>query len=321
MFRYPAENEKQVSTWLSWPHTENDWKDKLPGIRDFNKKLIDIILDFQDVKLIFSDEEMLTSVGTLHATSLRKKHKLHKIIISNNDIWIRDYGPFFMRRRGRASSPSLIVDFEFNAWGGKFPPYDLDNSVPKNIAKYLGEQCESYPIILEGGAIDFNGDDLAITTEECLLNKNRNPNVSKEQTENIIKDVFNVKEIIWLKRGLEGDHTDGHVDNIARFIGEDRILVNKGLEIKEEIMKWAKDHGKKFEIVEVPLPGFSPASYVNFIFVNGGIIVPTFNVEMDKEVLKIFKKTFPDRKIMCIDCSLLIQEGGGLHCMTKQEPL
>lgn len=314
--RYIPEFEKQTATWLAWPHNEKEWKDKLPGIRDFYTSLIDIILDFQNVKLIFPDEKTLISVEAFRKTPLREKHKLHKIIIPNNDIWIRDYGPFFVETRHGVS----LLDFAFNAWGGKFSSYDLDNKVPKNIAFYLGESCESYPIILEGGAIDFNGDDLVITTEECVLNKNRNPNISKEQTENIIKDVFNVKDIIWLKRGLEGDHTDGHVDNVARFIGKDRIIVNKGLETKNEIVKWSDSHNKKLEIIEIPLPLPPPASYINFIFVNGGIIVPTFNVDTDKKALGIFKKIFPDRKIIGIDCSLLIQEGGGLHCMTKQEP-
>ena len=321
MFRYAGEWEKQSATWLSCPHNKKEWKDKLPGIKEFYKNLIDVILDFQDVKLILSDEKFLAGEDNYPRFREKKKHKLHKIIIPNNDVWIRDYGPFFMKCKGEVTSPLRIVDFEFNAWGGKYPPWNLDYAVPRKIAFFLGEKCESYPIILEGGAIDFNGDDLAITTEECVLNQNRNPNVSKMQTENLIKDIFNIKKIIWLKRGLEGDHTDGHVDNVARFIGKNKILINKGLETKKEILKWAKNHDRKLEIVELPLPKFSPASYVNFIFVNGGVIIPIFNCNTDKEALAIFKKVFPTRKVVGVDCSLLIQEGGGLHCMTKQEPL
>lgn len=317
--RYPAEWEKQHTVWLSWPHNEKEWgKKQLPKLKQFYVKLIKTILKFQNVNLILADEGML-DVKMLRATSLRK------IIIPNNDIWIRDYGPFFVGvRRGKP----LLLDFEFNGWGGKFPPWNLDNNVPKQIALYKGCEIESYPIILEGGAIDLNGDSLAITTEECLLNKNRNKNLNKEQFEKIIQSAFNIDEIIWLKQGLDGDHTDGHVDNVARFIGPNEILItttknkkDKNYRILQENLECLKKSRHKFDLIEVPLPDTqNAASYVNFIFVNEGIIVPTFNCNADKIALDIFKKLFPKRKIVGIDCSLLIQEGGGLHCMTKQEP-
>ena len=339
--RYPAEWEKQRAIWLSWPHNEKEWGGKrLSGIRGFYIKLISEILDFQDVNLIFPDVE------TLHATSLAesKKHKLKKIILPNNDIWIRDYGPFFLEKieitsRGRVTLP-LLIDFEFNAWGGKFPPWDLDNNIPKEIAFYMAAEIESYPLIMEGGSLEFSGDGLIMTTEQCLLNKNRNPNLNKNEIENIIKSVFNIEEILWLKRGLEGDHTDGHIDDVARFIDSRKILICKSNNKKdgnynhlnesiEYLKKWKHPKkGYKLEVIELPMPDRMeiknerlPNSYANFIFVNGGAIVPIFNCPSDKTVLEIFKKVFPGRKIVSIDCSLLIEEGGGLHCMSKQEPL
>ena len=346
--RHPAEWEKQASVWLSWPHNEKEWgKKRLPKIKEFYVKLIKIILQFQDVNLILADEELLGDVKTLRATPLRK------IIIPNNDIWIRDYGPFFIERKGviarkhevlTKQSPDvtrneiasvaalprndvLIVDFEFNAWGDKFPPWDLDNNVPKQIALYKGCEIESYPIILEGGAVEFSGNGLLMTTEQCLLNKNRNKNIKKDQFEKILKSAFNVQDVIWLKSGLHGDHTDGHTDNVARFISEKKILLcttknkkDKNYETLQENLKCLKK--QKLELVEIPLPEeYDVASYANFIFVNGGIIVPTFNCDADEIALDIFKKLFPKRKIIGIDCFLLVQEGGGLHCMTKQEPL
>lgn len=332
--RYPAEWEKQHATWLSWPHNEKEWgKRRLVEIKKFYKRLIETILDFQDVNLILADEELLEE--TCYGMS-QQKHKLKKVIIPNNDLWIRDYGPFFIEK----GKKPLILDFKFNAWGEKFPPWDLDNNVPKQMALYLGYEIESYPIILEGGAVEFSSNGVLITTEQCLLNKNRNPNLSKNEIELILKSAFNIDEIIWLKRGLEGDHTDGHIDDVARFVGPREVLIcstddkkDGNYEYLKESIEYLKNwkHPKKgysLKVTELPMPDRMelkkerlPNSYANFIFINGGVIVPQFNCKTDKAALEIFKKVFPDRKIVGIDCSLLIQEGGGLHCMSKQEPL
>ena len=324
--RYPPEWEKQASTWLSWPHNKNEWENRRDGetakgrlekIKRFYEELISTILDFQNVNLILANEELLKEIENIPT---KKKHKCKKIIIPNNDIWIRDYGPFFVGATGRLP---LLLDFEFNSWGEKFPPWDLDNEVPKHIALYLGEEIESYPIVLEGGAVEFSGNGLVLTTEQCLLNQNRNPNLSKNEIEKYLKSAFNIEEVLWLKQGLEGDHTDGHIDNIARFIESEKVLINE--QTNKEDIRLLKD--KDLKLTELPLPMVKhngkklPASYLNFIFINGGVIVPTFNCESDKKALDIFKKIFKDRKVIRIDCSLLIQEGGGLHCMTKQEPL
>ena len=337
---YPPEWEKQAVIWLTWPHNKDEWdKKRLPKIRGFYEKLISILLDFQDVNLIFHTEDLL--VKTRFVVSPNKKHCLRKIIIPNNDIWIRDYGPFFMKCDVEMlHATSLLVDFEFNAWGGKYPPWNLDNKVPIKISKYLGLEIESYPLVVEGGALEFSGDGLILTTEPCILNKNRNPKLNKNQIENILKSAFNIKEVIWLKRGLKGDHTDGHIDNVARFIAQRKIVVTSTNDKKDPDYKHLKEsieylknwkHPKKkykLEVIELPMPALIkykgeklPASYTNFIFVNGGIIVPTFNCEADTKTLAIFKKLFPKRKVIGIDCSLLIQEGGGLHCMSKQQPV
>lgn len=336
--RYSAEWEAQHAIWLSWPHNEKEWgKKRIEKIKEFYIELINTILEFQDVNLIIPDEEFLKETC---CSMSQQKHKLKKVIIPNNDIWIRDYGPFFMEITNGKKKEQLIVNFEFNAWGGKFPPWNLDNNVSKEIAFYLGCEIESYPIIMEGGSLEFSGDGLILTTEQCLLNKNRNPDLSKNEIENILKSVFNTEEIIWLKQGLEGDHTDGHIDDVVRFVGPRKILICKSNHKKdnnyehlnesiEYLQKWTHPKkGYKLEVIELPMPDRIeiknerlPNSYANFIFVNGGVIIPTFSCPSDKKALKIFKKVFPDRKVAGIDCSLLIEEGGGLHCMTKQEPL
>ncbi|OGI07270.1 MAG: hypothetical protein A3I68_00705 [Candidatus Melainabacteria bacterium RIFCSPLOWO2_02_FULL_35_15] len=336
---YPAEWETQRATWLSWPHNEKEWgKKRIEKIKKFYIELVNKILEFQDVNLIIPNEEFLEE--TCCSMSQQKKYKLKKIIIPNNDIWIRDYGPFFMETGDGKKKKPVLIDFEFNAWGGKFSPWNLDNNIPKEMAFYLGCEIESYPIIMEGGSLEFSGDGLILTTEQCLLNKNRNPDLSKNEIENILKSVFNTEEIIWLKRGLEGDHTDGHIDDVARFVGPGKILICKSNDKKdnnyehlnesiEYLKKWIHPKkGYKLEVIELPVPDRIeiknerlPNSYANFIFVNGGVIIPTFNCLADKKALQTFKKVFPDRKIAGIDCSLLIEEGGGLHCMTKQELL
>ncbi|MBI3591545.1 MAG: agmatine deiminase family protein [Candidatus Melainabacteria bacterium] len=338
--RYPPEWEKQRTTWLSWPHNEKEWgRKRLPEIKRFFQELISQILKLQDVNLLLTNEEMLEEVERFFPVQ-KSKFKLKKIIVPNNDIWIRDYGPFFLETASSKKKKSLLLDFEFNAWGGKFSPWELDNQAPKEIALYLGQEIESYPIVLEGGSIEFSGNGLILTTEQCLLNKNRNPNLSKDKIENILKSAFNIEEVIWLKRGLEGDHTDGHIDDVARFIDPRKVLICKSNDKKdgnydhlnqsiEYLKKWKhKEKRYKLEVIELPMPERMeikkerlPKSYANFIFVNGGVIVPVFNCNTDKEALAIFKKVFPDKKIVGIDCSLLIQEGGGLHCMTKQEPV
>ena len=334
---YPPEWSKQSCTWLSCPHNKKEWGKRLPRIREFYKDLISIILKFQDVNLILPDEGFLEPCHGM----AQHRYKLKKIIIPNNDIWIRDYGPFFLEKTNKKKNKStpLILDFQFNAWGRKFSPWDLDDNVPKEIALYKGYEIESYPMILEGGAVEFSGSGLILTTEQCLLNKNRNPKLSKKDIEYYLKSAFNIEEVLWLKRGLEGDHTDGHIDDVARFINSKTIVICKANEKKDKnyehlnesieyLKKWRHPkQGYKLKIIELPMPQKIklknerlPNSYSNFIFVNGGIIVPTFNCESDKEVLNIFKKLLPKRKVVSIDCSLLIEEGGGLHCMTKQEP-
>lgn len=346
--RYPAEWETQRAIWLSWPHNEKEWGKKRiggvgEGMRGFFKELIKIILRFQNVNLILANENLLQEIDSdkLFVKAIHElPQTLKKIILPNNDIWIRDYGPFFLETKNGNHKNPLIIDFEFNAWGEKFPPWNLDNNIPKEMAFYLGSEIESYPIVMEGGALEFSGDGIILTTEQCLLNKNRNPNLNKEQIESILKTAFSIEEIIWLKRGLEGDHTDGHIDDIARFVGSRKLLICKSndkndgnykhlSESIEYLKNWSHSQtGDKLEIIELPMPDRMeiknerlPNSYANFIFVNGGVIVPTFNCPSDKKAVEIFKKVFPDRKVVGIDCSLLIEEGGGLHCMTKQEPV
>lgn len=334
--RYPAEWERQKSIWLAFPHNQKQWgsieladgRTGLDEIREFFIKLMDIILDYQDVNLIFNNHKLLFEYGRSLESLKNKKYKLFTHVIPNNDIWIRDYGPFFMEG-------GSILDFGFNAWGEKFHPWDDDNDVPHNIAQALGKPAVVNSMILEGGSVEFSGDGLILTTEQCLLNRNRNPHLSCKEIENNLKQAFGVQEVIWLRRGLEGDHTDGHIDDFARFVGPRHILIcyaedkdDPNYEHLEQSYEQLKEWGNKaLTLTRLPLPNKMflpnglrlPNSYANFIFLNGAVIVPTFDCPNDVKALEIIQGLFPDRKVIGINSSFLIQEGGGLHCMSKQE--
>jgi len=292
--RYPAEWEEQAATWLALPVNEQNWASRRELIDTFYSKLIDTISRFQPVKI------------------------LDNLQIPHNDIWLRDYGPFFVKCNGKLNA----VSYEFNAWGAKFPPWDLDNSVPEKIAEFMDIPLKKYPWILEGGAMEFNGDGLCLTTAPCLFGKKRNP---VEQEKKLLEDLqssFGIKSLKILPRGLDGDHTDGHIDNFARFLAKNHVVLAEGFEQeKKEIEIWLNEHYEEAKVDILPLPPLVPASYMNFIFANGGLLIPVYNCESDFLALEYFKSAFPDREVIGIDCATPIEEGGSLHCLSKQEPL
>lgn len=336
--RYPAEWEKQKSIWLSFPHNQESWNSTaligsmsgLEVIQEFYLQLMDLILDYQDINLIFNNHDLFFQFESELKSYSNKAFQIHSHIIPNNDIWIRDYGPFFME-----AAP--ILDFGFNAWGEKFSPWDDDNSIPYNISQALNSPLETNSMILEGGSLDFSGDGLVLTTEQCLLNKNRNPHMSKLDIEKVLKDSFGLNQVLWLKRGLEGDHTDGHIDDFARFIDHRKILLASTSDqsdpnyshLEESYKYLSKWNNAELEIIRIPLPEPSyghdglrlPSSYTNFIYLNDAIIAPIFDTAQDYEALEILSNCFPQYTIIGIDSSFLIQQGGALHCMSKQESI
>ncbi len=334
MLRYPAEWENQAATWLAYPHHPLNWSgERKLKIQSFYHQLILQILEFQPVKLIVPPSLSLDN-QFLELTQ-KSKHPLFIYPIKNNDIWIRDYGPFFVK----INDETQIIKTEFNAWGEKFPPWDLDNLVPYKISKLESLKIHAeLPSIFEGGAIEFNGDGLAMTTLECITGKHRNLN-SKEVLDSL-KSHFNLKDILVLPNGLYGDHTDGHIDNVARFVAKSRVVVasegnpkspqyERLKKAKTIINDWLKTHyPDDAKIDSLPMPPSIkthdeeiPASYVNFIYVNNALIFPFYHKATDKIVLNYFETLYPHKKIIGIDCSMVIEEGGSLHCMSKQEPI
>ncbi len=330
MIRYPAEWENQKRIWLSWPHNESNWGQR-PAIREFYIELIRIIRRFQKVALLVPHELILSLPKELNNEST---YGLDIFAISTNDIWIRDYGPIFVER----CKKEHIVSFEFNAWGKKFPPWDTDNQVPYKIADTLGISVSTYPVVFEGGAIELNGTGFGITTKDCLIGPMRNKESLLLNVVQQLKDALGITDLLILEKGLEGDHTDGHIDNFARFLSTDHLVIAKEDNPKSpnyEILQKAHDQiaawrpgNRPLKISFLPLPEqrvmdseVLPASYLNFIFVNNGVVIPTYKSPYDEEALNFFRQVFPSREIVGIDCSLIIEEGGSLHCMSKQEPL
>jgi len=335
----PAEWVDQDAVWLSWPVDD-------PRHWGGNKREM-IWSKFAEIAAAISQHETvrINAVANNHAAILqacnRAKSVMDRVELFNhphNDVWCRDHGPIFVKHA--QTGEVAITDWEFNAWGGKFAPWNLDNSIPSQIAASLNLRSFAGGMILEGGAIEINGAGQLLTTEAVLLNPNRNPQLCREDIEQKLRDGLGVRDILWLKQGIEGDDTDGHIDDLARFTNTQTILActdpsGPNREILAEnlhrLHNFLGPNGKAFDIVEIPLPeacevvGWRlpvlPASYVNFLIVNDGVLVPTFRqARNDDRALGIIRELFPERKVTAIDCLDLVEEGGTLHCISQQQP-
>jgi agmatine deiminase len=249
---------------------------------------------------------------------------------------MRDIGPIFVRKAG---GKLVITDWIFNAWGNKYKPYDRDDVVPRHVGKLLGMRVVEPGIVMEGGSIDVNGNGLLLTTEQCLLNKNRNPKLNRAQIEEYLNKYLGAKKVLWLKEGIVGDDTDGHIDDIARFVSADTVVCavetnkadeNYGIlqECYNDLKKMTDQDGKPLKVIVLPMPDpviykgeRLPASYANFYIGNSVVIVPTFNCDKDEEARRVLQKCFPGRKVVSIDCRDLIWGLGTLHCSTQQQPV
>jgi agmatine deiminase len=254
-----------------------------------------------------------------------------------NDAWCRDHGPIFVR--GARTGEVAVTDWEYNAWGGKYPPYDRDNRIPRLTARALGLRRFEGGMVLEGGSIDVNGSGLLLTTEACLLNRNRNPGLSRGQIESRLGDFLGVKKVLWLGDGIAGDDTDGHVDDLARFFSEDGIVTavernrrdvnHRALsENLERLRSLRTPSGDRFRIATLPMPApvahkgeRMPASYANFLIINGAVLMPSFRQpRRDRQAALVLGSCFPGREVIPIDCLELVRGLGTLHCVTQQQP-
>jgi agmatine deiminase len=332
-YKMPAEWEAHERTFISWPvkdsmcHPDNH-ENVCAGYAGFIKA----IAEFEPVSVLVNPNE-LENVKKLFV-----EPNIELLPIEHNDAWLRDNGPtFVIDDEGNRAG----VNWNFNAWGGKYAPWDLDDEVAPKILEHYNIKKFDAPLVMEGGSLHTDGEGTLLTTEECLLNPNRNPDLTREQIEVYLKQYLNIEKVIWLKRGLSGDETDGHVDNIACFAAPGKIIMQTCDDPSDENYKITLENlellnnstdakGRKLEIIQINQPPRADyederltLSYLNFYFVNNGIILPTFGgnaADADKKAEEVLSLAFPDRKIRAVDGIEVIKEGGNVHCTTQQMP-
>ncbi len=332
-YRMPPEWARHRRTLVSWPvkasmcHPETHDRVQA-GYAEF----VQAIAEFEPVTVLANPADAAAAqalCGHRHITYLEVPH---------NDSWLRDNGPTFVTD---AAGNLAGINWRFNAWGGKYAPWDLDDAVAPAILADLGVPRFDAPLVMEGGSLHVDGDGTLLTTEECLLNPNRNPELDRAAIEAQLSSHLGVDRVIWLGRGLDGDETDGHVDNIACFAAPGRVILqtcgdpdDPNFAISQAalaVLHAARDaKGRTLEVIEVPQPPMRQLdgsrltlSYLNFYFVNGGIILPVFGgdaAETDREAIRILSAVFPDRRIRPIDGMGIVTEGGNVHCATQQVP-
>ncbi|MBC6489978.1 agmatine/peptidylarginine deiminase [Flavihumibacter stibioxidans] len=336
-YYFPAEFAPHDATWLSWPHKEASWPGKIHAIFPYYAKFI---------KALAESERVCINVGDAKMKAFAEGHLLKEGVNIDrvefyfhptNDAWCRDHGPAFLVNPA-AEQKKVIVDWNYNAWGGKYPPYDLDDVIPTLIGKHFNIPVYYPGIIMEGGSVEFNGTGTLLTSTACLLNPNRNPHLNQGQIEEYLRDYYGVQQILWVDEGIIGDDTDGHIDDTVRFVNEDTVLTvieedrsDENYELLQDNLGQLKKmrllNGKQLNIVELPMPETViydeqrlPASYANFYIANRSVIVPTFRSSRDEKALAIIQSCFPGREVIGIDSTEIIWGLGSFHCLSQQEP-
>lgn len=337
-YYFPAEFEPHSATWLSWPHKEASWPGKIHTIYPYYAQFIKELALSEKVCINVNDQAMKDFAITHLQKASVDMSQVEFFFHPTNDAWCRDHGPAFLINPN-AEQKKVIVDWNYNAWGGKYPPYDSDDIIPTLIAKHCNVPVYYPGIIMEGGSVEFNGKGTLMTSTACLLNPNRNPHLNQEQIEEYLLQYYGMEQILWIDEGIVGDDTDGHIDDTVRFVNEDTVLTvteqNKqddNYALLQHNLKQLKQmrllSGKQLNIVELPMPDEIvheeqrlPASYANFYIANKSVIVPTFRSKKDDKALQIIQNCFPDRKIIGIDSTEIIWGLGSFHCLSQQEPL
>jgi agmatine deiminase len=362
-YRFPAEWESHAATWLSWPHNRASWPGKFEPVPAVWVELTRIIAEFEPVHILAGGQAVMAEARRL-VGGLPNVH-LHDI--ATNDAWTRDHGPMFLvggppangitcttspsppcgEGRGEGESPSrtpptplppALVDWEYNAWGGKYPPYDDDNRVPGRIAELLGYRRFQPGVVMEGGAVDSNGRGTILASELCLLNPNRNPTLRQADMERYLCDYLGARHVLWIDGTMAGDDTDGHVDQLARFVNPTTLVAAveddpadanyQSLRANLAALRKMKDQdGRPLEVLTLPMPRpiyFNgqrlPAGYLNFYIANGVVVVPVYGDPADKVVLERLAELFPGRQIRPLYAVDLVLGLGAVHCVTQQQP-
>jgi agmatine deiminase len=336
-YAMPPEWAPHQATWFSWPHNVDTW----PGCLDRAERSLALAVG------------ALTEGETVRINVLNERHERHvagllvgaganleRVVLHRyptNDAWCRDHGAIFVTRADK-TEPLLALDFGYNAWGGKYPPFDLDNQIPQKMAGVLGAPYRTVDMILEGGSIEVNGAGTLLTTEQCLLNPNRNPQFDRAAIERRLRDNLGVRQILWLGEGIVGDDTDGHVDDLTRFVAEDTVVTvveedpadenyEALLENRERLASMSLPDGRPLKVIALPMPGAVrrgedrlPASYANFYIGNRVVLLPVFGCPRDEEAAATLSWCFPGRRVVPVDCRDVVVGLGTLHCLTQQVP-
>ncbi len=336
-YYFPAEFAKHRATWLSWPHKEASWPGKIASIYPRYSEFVKYLALSEAVCINVVDEAMKASAARHLEAAGVKMEKVTFYVNPTNDAWCRDHGPAFLLNREPVKGKA-IIDWNYNAWGGKYPPFDLDDVIPTLIGKALSLPVFYPGIVMEGGSVEFNGAGTVLTSTCCLLNENRNPQLTQAEIEKYLCDYYGMDQVLWVPEGIVGDDTDGHIDDTIRFVNEDTVLtvveenlMDENYSLLQENLKTLGQmrfpHGKQLNIIELPMPDpviyedqRLPASYANFYISNGHVIVPTYRSAKDEKALRIIQDCFPTREVVGIDSTDIIWGLGSFHCLSQQEP-
>ena len=338
-FRMPAEWEPHTATWLSWPHDPVTFPGRVAEVEDTYKEMIRALTTGERVNLLVKDED--THQRVLEWASDEAIRNLVIWDVPPADVWFRDYGPLFVKRDvpGSARAEVAMTKWRFNAWGDKYDSLLPDDGIPHQLQPHLGMTLFDAGIVMEGGSLEVNGLGTLMTSEQCLLNPNRNPDLTRQQIEQKLSDHLGTQHFLWLNEGIEADDTDGHIDDIARFVGPRTVLAatepdtddpnHKPLtENLARLRKMGDQDGQPLQIVELPMPGWFgddegrlPASYANFYIGNRVVLLPIFRHENDRRATEIVQKIFPTRAVVPIYAGDLVHGMGTFHCVTQQQPL
>ena len=333
-YRMPAEWEPHTATWLSWPRREGiSFPESFDRVLPALRRMVEALIESEQVSI-----NVCNGAHEAEAHLVLRGLPMERITfrpIPTNEPWCRDHGPIFLTRD---RDPKLaVLDWDYNAWGNKYPPFDFDEVVPTRVAETLRVPVFYPRMILEGGSIEVNGAETLLTTESCLLNQNRNPTLSRDEIEQRLRDYLGVRDVLWLGDGIAGDDTDGHIDDLARFVSQRAVVavVEKDRNdanyqpLQENLVRLRQMQidGQPLDIIPLPMPrkivrdGLRlPASYANFYIANSCVLVPTFADPADEVALSILADCFPSRRVVGIDCQELIWGLGTFHCLTQQQP-
>ncbi|MHA8061059.1 agmatine deiminase family protein [Aquirufa beregesia] len=336
-FFFPAEWHPHEATWITFPYNDHSWQGgKLAQMYPEYFALIKAISLGEKVKININNVALKDFIlGELLKYQIDPQ-QIELFIRPTNDAWCRDHGPAFLIKNG--SPERLLIDWGYNAWGGKYPPFDDDDRIPQAIAKDLGVACQSPGIIMEGGSVEFNGKGTVLTSRSCLLNPNRNPHLTQAHIENYLQEYYGVDQVLWVSDGIVGDDTDGHIDDTVRFVNEDTVITMVEPNVADdnhavlaqnlqELREMRLLDGRPLKIIEIPMPDAvvidefrAPGSYANFYISNAAVIVPTFHCPQDSIALEILSTLFIDRPVIGLSAREIIWGQGSFHCLTQQEP-